>query len=95
MPTPKSIGAYSTHLYAIVESVLTMGSPVEINCDDEKAAKRTRLQIYGLKHALINQPSHPLSVGAEKLTTTLDGKILRVLHVDHATPEGVKRASEI
>lgn len=85
MPTPKSVGAYPTHLYMTVESVLTTRTPAVVEMTSLKAAQRLRLQVYGLKHALLASEDHPLKQHAEKLTTFLKDCTLTITHVDNLT----------
>lgn len=89
MPTPRTVGSYSTHLVALVEGVLTTGQPALLDMDSEKEANRIRLQIYGLKGALKATENHPLSQSSEKLTITRRGTLLTVSHVDFNVPSQI------
>lgn len=93
MPTPKSVGAYPTHLYMIVENVLLSRTPTKIAMDSVKKAQALRLQVYGLKRALQKSEEHPLKHEAGKLTTTLDGATLTVTHVDNLVDNAVVTAA--
>lgn len=84
MPGSLSINSYPLALYSTVESVLLTRQPASFVLPTEKAAKRLRFQVYGLRKALEASEEHPLSLHAPKLSTELTGAVLTIFHADES-----------
>ncbi len=75
MALSKRVESYPNALIEFLETIIKNGESRELTCADEKQAHKTRMQIYGLRSALV-RAGHPLkdklysftiNVKAEKL----------------------------
>lgn len=81
MAFSKSINSYPLSLIKVAEQVCIHGIEVPIECGTEKAARRMRHKLYGLRYAYLHPENkdHPMHSLAGVLFACTEASILRVM----------------